>query len=257
MPSVAVAVPSFTVAIKDHQGLLAFGDSITNGGGELQWGVALQSWAQWLARALGLPFTNYAVDGARAADVSSLQIPTHRRLNAVAEPRYQLGCLYIGVNDVRSPDWDPEAYERDLAAALEYLRGRCERVLTATIPLDLGRPRVGAPVSQANAAIERQAARTGALVLDLREFGGRELLMFDHVHPTAMGQIAIAERALDVLSADGVQARSRPRAFAEPQRHPRHRLQAALTYAYRSGKRALRTSLSSRLRRLRSGRPLL
>ena len=46
-------------------GVLAFGDSITNGGGELQWGVALQSWALWVARALGLPFTTYAVDGAR------------------------------------------------------------------------------------------------------------------------------------------------------------------------------------------------
>src|SRR5207248_2260352 len=30
-------------------GVLAFGDSITNGGGELQWGVALQSWALWVA----------------------------------------------------------------------------------------------------------------------------------------------------------------------------------------------------------------
>ena len=48
-------------------GVLAFGDSITNGGGELQWGVALQSWALWVARGLGLPYTTYAVDGARAA----------------------------------------------------------------------------------------------------------------------------------------------------------------------------------------------
>ena len=50
-------------------GVLAFGDSITNGGGELQWGVALQSWALWVARGLGLPFTTYAVDGASVADV--------------------------------------------------------------------------------------------------------------------------------------------------------------------------------------------
>ncbi len=49
--------------------MLAFGDSITNGGGELQWGVALQSWALWTARALGLAYTGYAVDGARVADV--------------------------------------------------------------------------------------------------------------------------------------------------------------------------------------------
>ncbi len=50
-------------------GVLAFGDSITNGGGELQWGVALQSWALWTARALGLAYTGYATDGARVDDV--------------------------------------------------------------------------------------------------------------------------------------------------------------------------------------------
>src|SRR3984885_10630321 len=135
----AAGATFLTVSTTDHQGLLAFGDSITNGGGELQWGIALQSWAQWLARALGLPFTNYATDGGRAADVVSQQIPAHNRLNAVGHARYQLGCLYIGVNDVRASDWDPEAYERDFALALTYLLERCEKVLRLTIPLDLGR----------------------------------------------------------------------------------------------------------------------
>src|SRR5262249_52687680 len=87
-------------------GVLPFGDSITNGGGELQWGVALQSWALWVARGLGLPFTTYAVDGARVADVVGAQIPAFLARNAVADARYDLGCLYIGVNDVRAPDFD-------------------------------------------------------------------------------------------------------------------------------------------------------
>ena len=63
-------------------GVLALGDSITNGGGELQWGVALQSWALWVARGLGMPFTSYAVDGARAADVVGGQIPLLKRVAA-------------------------------------------------------------------------------------------------------------------------------------------------------------------------------
>ena len=46
--------PSAADGAAARLGVLAFGDSITNGGGELQWGVALQSWAQWTARALGL-----------------------------------------------------------------------------------------------------------------------------------------------------------------------------------------------------------
>ena len=37
--------------------------------------------------------------------------------------------------------------------------------------------------------------------------------MADHVHPTAFGQIAIAERALAVLAADGLPARHSPRAL--------------------------------------------
>ena len=45
-------------------GVLALGDSITNGGGELQYGVALQSWALWTARGLGMPYTGLATDGA-------------------------------------------------------------------------------------------------------------------------------------------------------------------------------------------------
>ncbi len=56
-------------------GVLALGDSITNGGGELQWGVALQSWALWMARGLGLPYTGMATDGATAGDVVRRQIP--------------------------------------------------------------------------------------------------------------------------------------------------------------------------------------
>jgi lysophospholipase L1-like esterase len=239
------------VSSADHQGVLAFGDSITNGGGELQWGVALQSWALWLARGLGLPFTNYAQDGARAADVVRRQIPLHQRLNAVEQPQYELGCLYIGVNDVRAPDWDLAAYERDFASALAYLHSLCERVLTVTIPLDLGRPRVGAPVKEANAVIERQAARFGSLILELRDLHGHEVVMFDHVHPTAMGHIAIATRALGVVAADGLAERIQPRALASPDVDWPARLRSAFTYSWRSLKQELKIRLDERLSRRR------
>jgi hypothetical protein len=51
------------------------------------------------------------------------------------------------------------------------------------------------------AVVEAAAARFGALVVDLRDFGGREHVRPDHIHPTAFGQIEIAERALDELGA--------------------------------------------------------
>ena len=228
-------------------GLLAFGDSITNGGGELQWGVALQSWALWLARGLGLAFTGYAGDGATVRDVVAEQLPAAGRRS---DARYDVGCLYIGVNDVRGFDWDPARFEFDFRRALQFLHDRCDRVLTLTVPLDLGRPRAGAKVRDLNAVIERVAAETGALVLDLSGFGARNLVMTDHVHPTAFGQIFIAERALDVLHRDGMEIVTRPSALIRYETSRRGRLRGDLTYAYRHLKVSLRAlALSAYFRR--------
>jgi lysophospholipase L1-like esterase len=222
-------------------GVLAFGDSITNGGGELQWGVALQSWALWVARGLALPYSGYAVDGARAGDVLAVQLP------AVPDgARYDLGCLYIGVNDVRALDWDRATFEAGHRTALAFLQERCERVLTATVPLDLGRPRAVGKVQEANAAIEASAAAHGALVLDLRALGARNLVMTDHVHPTAFGQIAIAERALAVLAADGLPTRVRPSALIAYDTTRRGRLRGDLTYLYRHLKVSARAAWDRR-----------
>jgi lysophospholipase L1-like esterase len=227
-------------------GVLALGDSITNGGGELQWGVALQSWALWVARGLGQPYTPHATDGARVTDVLATQVP------AVAGERYDLGCLYIGVNDVRAPDWDAARFERDHRTALAFLKTRCDRVLTATVPLDLGRPRAGARVHQANAAIEASAASAEALVLDLRRFKGRALLMADHVHPTAFGQIAIADAALDLLAADGLATRTRPKSLIHYETTRVGRLRGDLTYAYRHAKVSARAFVAARRDRHRA-----
>ncbi len=213
--------------------MLAFGDSITNGGGELQWGLALQSWALWVARGLGLPYSGYAADGARAGDVVADQIPAHAHRGPGPEARYELGCLYIGANDVRGFDWEPADYARNLATALRYLAERCDAVLAVTLPLDLGRPRAGAKVSECNAIIERTAEDAGALILDLSNFAARNLLMADRVHPTAFGQIAIAERALDVLGPAGLPAVVRPSSLISYQTTRLGRLRGDLTYARR------------------------
>jgi lysophospholipase L1-like esterase len=225
-------------------GVLAFGDSITNGGGELQWGVALQSWALWVARALNLPYSPHAVDGARIGDVLAHQLPA-----VPADARYDLGCLYVGVNDVRGLDWDRAVFERDHRAALAFLAERCERVLTMTVPVDLGRPRAGGKVHEVNAAIEASARDNGALVVDLRDFGARNRVMTDHVHPTAFGQIAIAERALAVLEADGLPARTRPRELISYETTRWGRLRGDATYAYRHAKVSAEAALN--LTRLR------
>ena len=223
--------------------MLAFGDSITHGGGELQWGVALQSWALWLARGLGLPYTGYAVDGASVDDVLEQQIPAFEGRTAKPEARYDLGCLYIGVNDVRSPEWNCDAFERRHEAALSYLTERCDRTLALTAPLDLGRPKAGAKVHELNAAISRRAGAAGALVVDLSDLRARNWVMPDRVHPTAFGQIAIAERALDVLARDGLAPAVRPSTLILYDTTAWKRLRGDATYVYRYLKSGLRAAV--------------
>lgn len=157
-------------------------------------GVTPLSWAQWLARSLDLPFTCYAVNGAIAADVLREQLPCVRA-------EYDLAALYAGVNDVRSPGWDAAAYERDLDAVATGLAARAARLLMLTLPLDLGRPSCAPKPAQANAAVRRVSARHGAAVADLSDFGGWTLVLPDVVHPTALGQVEIADRAARAIGA--------------------------------------------------------
>ena len=220
----------------DRLGVLAFGDSITNGGGEIQWGVALQSWALWVSRGLGVPYTPNAVDGALATDVTGLQIPYFRQRSAKPAARYDLGCLYVGVNDVRQLEWDPARFAHHHAEALDFLTSRCDRVVTLNIPLDMGRPRNPARITQANDAIELSARESGALLVDLRDWGARNLVMTDHVHPTAFGQIDIAERVLAALEQEGADIRVWPRQLILFETRRWHRLKGDWTYAYRHAK---------------------
>jgi lysophospholipase L1-like esterase len=175
-------------------GLVALGDSITVGEGSMALGVTPLSWAQWLARALDLPFTSYAVNGATTADVLALQLPRVRAGHDVA-------ALYAGVNDVRSPDFDIAAYERDLDAVARALVQRAERLLMLTLPEDLGRPTSAPKPSLANAVVRRVAAGHGAVVADLADFAGWTLVLPDVVHPTAVAQLEIADRAARALGA--------------------------------------------------------
>jgi lysophospholipase L1-like esterase len=176
------------------RGLVALGDSITNGHGEPALGVHPQSWAQWLAEALELPFTKLAADGALAADVLREQVPRLRG-------PYDVACVYAGVNDVRVPGFDAGAYERDLHAIAASVAEVSARVALCTIPLDLGRPRAAPKPRAAGAVVRRVAREVGAVVVDLDDLTGPPWLLPDAVHPTALGQLEIADRAARALGA--------------------------------------------------------
>ncbi|HEX7299999.1 MAG TPA: GDSL-type esterase/lipase family protein [Solirubrobacteraceae bacterium] len=177
-----------------RRGLVALGDSITNGHGEPALGAPMQSWAQWLAEALELPFTKLARDGARAADIRRDLVP---RLSGP----YELGCLYAGVNDARSPDFDPAAFERDLDAIAAALAACSDRLLLCSLPVELGRPRAAGKPAAASSIVRKVAAEHGAAVVDLDDLAGARWLLPDAVHPTALGQLEIADRAARALGA--------------------------------------------------------
>jgi lysophospholipase L1-like esterase len=205
-------------------GLIALGDSITKGDGEPALGVWSRSWSLWLAQALELPHTNLAVDGALACELARDQLPRVRA-------DYDLACAYIGVNDARGPDWDPPAFAAALDATLAHLGGHAARVLTCTIPLDLGRPRTGAPVPVANALIRRLAGEHDAVCAELADLHGWRLLLPDAVHPTALGQLEIADRAAGALTAAGVPVSRLPSVLAQPRRGRRPEARFAARWA--------------------------
>ena len=174
------------------RGLVALGDSITNAHGEPALGVTMQSWAQWLAEALELPFTKLARDGARAADILRDLVP---RLDGP----YDVGCLHIGVNDARSLDWDAASFERDAGDIVAALAACSERLLVCTVPTDLGRPRASPKPREASVILRAAASRHGAAIVDLDDLAGPPWLLPDGVHPTAVGQLEIADRAARAL----------------------------------------------------------
>jgi lysophospholipase L1-like esterase len=174
--------------------VLALGDSITRKGPWGALGLPDRSWAWFLAETLGEPLTNLARDGAHAPDVRREQLPH-------AGNGHALALVYVGVNDVRSPTWDGDAFAADLDAILAGIAERAARVLTLTIPIGLGRPRAGAKVLDANAIVKSAAARHGAVCADLSGLRGRRLLLPDAVHLTPRGQLAVADIAALALDA--------------------------------------------------------
>lgn len=183
--------------MRDDAPVLALGDSISCGPEEGAFGVPPRVWGQWLAEALDLPFHRLAQPGALTPWIARTLLPR-------ACDDYALACVHVGTNDVRALDWDPAPYAVALDEILRTLTGRARRVCVATIPLDLGRPRAGAKVAGLNAIVREQAARHGAVVVGLDDLRGWRLVFPDAVHPTALGQLEIAERAAAAL---GLEAR--------------------------------------------------
>jgi hypothetical protein len=213
-------------------GLVALGDSITYGDVAPMLGVRSWSWAQWLATAAELPYTGLATPGATAPDVAAAQVP---RLDGP----YAVGCLWVGVNDVRAVDFDVDVFAAALRVTADVVARACEDVVMPTIPLDLGRPRAGAAkVLAANGVIAAEARRVGAQVVGLAGLRGWKLVLPDAVHLTALGELEVADRAARALGLP------LPSTLAEPD----HSRRGAIRYALTGRAAALTRDRARRLR---------
>ena len=96
---------------------------------------------------------------------------------------------------------EPVAYERALRASVAALAACSERLLLCTLPTDLGRPRAAPKPHAASAIVRAVAADNGAVLAELDDLAGPPWLLPDAVHPTARGQLEIADRAARALGA--------------------------------------------------------
>jgi lysophospholipase L1-like esterase len=182
------------------RGLVAIGDSITRGEGDAMQGLRMQSWALWLAEALELPYTCLARNGARAADALAEQVPRLRG-------PYDLGCVYLGVNDVRAPGVDVGEFARSLRAVTEMAAACCTALLLVSLPPAIGVPPAPAgAIAGANRHIAAIAAEHGAVLVGLQSLSGPLLLQPDRVHLTARGEAHVALCACRALERAGTRA---------------------------------------------------
>jgi hypothetical protein len=185
------------------RGLVAVGDSITRGGGQSMPGLRMQSWALWLAEALELPFTCLARDGARAKDALGGQVPRLRG-------PYDLGCVYLGINDVRVPGFELDPFARALREVVAAVAECSERLLLVSLPPALGTPHIpSSAIAAANAEIARLVRQHGGVLVSLETLAGAELVQPDRIHLTPRGEAHIALRASRALGAVGVHADER------------------------------------------------
>lgn len=161
-------------------GLVAVGDSITNGKTRMVAGVPGKSWAEWLADSANLPYSQYARGGATSSEIVDELLPS-------VTGRYEVGVFNMGTNDVLK-GLDVGTLQSNVEKTAGVLVASCDRVLVLNVAISV----------EASAVIESVALEYGLTVIDSKLVG---VLLFqaDGVHPTAVGQLVIADRAAAAL----------------------------------------------------------
>ncbi|GAA3697515.1 hypothetical protein GCM10022224_074250 [Nonomuraea antimicrobica] len=219
LPGTRVDLPAETGVIR----VAALGDSVTVGMGDP---VRGRGWAGLLAESLApsgrVELGNYAVCGARVADVVRDQLPR------ALELRPTVATVLVGVNDTLRGDFDQDVFAADYAHLLARLSETSAVVLTCTLPdpgLMLRLPgALHRPLARRaraiNDAVAGPAARHGTVHLDLAcqpALYERRMWGVDRLHPGERGHRHLARLFAAELAARGLAVRLPDPEPAEPE----------------------------------------
>jgi lysophospholipase L1-like esterase len=190
--------------------VVAVGDSLAYGVGDLQWPGGHPAWSGRVSRLIDAVNVNLGQTGAVLRDVES-------RVSAVLAERPDIVLVSIGGNDIVRGPFDSDDFESRLAACLASFRSTDATVVVLTIP-DLTRTMrmpgcmrrpLHARTHAVNAALRSAADRTASVVVD-RWSDPRAYLRVhvnvDGAHPSPAGYQHLADTTVAVLDLPVTQA---------------------------------------------------
>jgi len=188
-------VPQVTDASAAGPAVVAIGDSIMEGHGL----APIQAWPALLAQRYGWRLTNLASDGSGFATAGNNGDTFADQVKVALTLRPSIVIISGSSNDMNRT---PSALSADTEQTLQVLRaGLPDAQILVVSPVwsDTPEPDRLASIGAQTAA---DAQVIGAQVIDIGQplSGRADLVLPDHVHPTAQGQQAIAQAVVGALA---------------------------------------------------------
>lgn len=161
-------------------GMIAIGDSLINGRTPDVAGIPGKSWARWVAEAANIPYEQHAKGGLTSTQIVAQFLPK-------VTGQYAYGVFGMGTNDALN-GWGAMAFRRNVETAAARMAATCTHVVILSVPYS----------AEADTIIREVAASIDATVVDAT-VSGPTMSRPDGIHPTALGYLAIADRAATQL----------------------------------------------------------
>ena len=192
----ARAVPANAEVRSPAPVVVAIGDSITHGRGV----TAAQAWPRLVAHKRGWAMTDLGINGAGFITKGHDGGTFDTEIGRVAALDPKLILISGSRNDLRQPD---EALAAAVPAELLKLRASAPHAVIVAISAIWNDHAAPAKLGMISEQVRKAAPRVHAVYLDIGQpfADRRQLLQADDVHPTAVGQQALAEAIDEALTA--------------------------------------------------------